>query len=304
MWVVQVEPMSGRKYFVHRQTLVVADKEPTPDVQVPNPTAPYADWKVFVDGPTCKPYYYNLGTHQARWDNPVGPTQELESDRPLTLVPATAHQPPPLRTRLAAAAIDAAVACSVGVTCGGIMWYELGHPFYGQVGGLLCAAVAAVVRDCTVDAGTRSVGKRRMGLEIVRNDGRMSGRINNVLRGLIQGLCLAGDATLVTLIYVPLLTPLELGVAALREDRRRLSDVLATTRVIREQPDRAQRLLEFRQHLLAGDLETPKWRVKQPAAAATAAASADESLARPNAEGAAQPRAEPAAPLSSGQASR
>ena len=50
------------------------------------------------------------------------------------------------------------------------MTYELEHLFYGQMGGAVAFMTALVAKDCMFEYGSRSLGKRLLGLEILRGD--------------------------------------------------------------------------------------------------------------------------------------
>mmetsp|Transcript_8554 Transcript_8554/g.15055 ORF Transcript_8554/g.15055 Transcript_8554/m.15055 type:complete len:357 (+) Transcript_8554:93-1163(+) len=199
----------------------------------------------YVEFNTKRKYYHNTATNEVTWSPPDQPDLDVfekeieESSKGLT--PAVNAQPAKLWKRVAATGVDFAAAFGSGLAFGGLVFVDLGEPVSAQ----LCVAISTWVlfmgKDMIFEQGTRSPGKRLLKLEIVRVDGQLPSRWNNMFRNLYLPVY-TGVAAMPPAIFA--LTALELGLVMFTQNGVRLGDLVARTKVIEELPDRATRLAE------------------------------------------------------------
>lgn len=281
VWVRQVDLASGRHYFFNKRTLEFRATEPT-GVTVEYGRLPASlmspeqaekeesrhrepEWCVYMDGGTGRPFYFHTGTAESRWDNPCGISllPEDYTGQPRA-VPEELMVHPPLWRRLSAGAVDVGLSLGFGAVTGAIMAWELGAWQLGQLGGAFMAALALVARDAVSEQGTRSPGKRLLGLEIVRTSGVLPSRYRTVARNLYLSTHLA---TVELFPFLQAAALADLGVMAASRQQRRLGDWIADTVVIMEAPDREARLKDWNDYWLRRDAETD-WRQLPPDLAA------------------------------------
>ena len=105
-------------------------------------------------------------------------------------------------------------------------------------------------------AGTRSVGKRLMGLEVVRTDGAhagmLPGRMRSAMRNIYLPLALFG-------IFIPPFPQLaflaDFAATQANPTRKRLGDYLTKTAVVHELPERPRRTADFLAQLAQRDVD-------------------------------------------------
>ena len=184
-------------------------------------------------------YYHNLQTGEVQWEDPANPEVDVwerarrERHGGMDIIRAPEDAPaPPLQRRAAAAAIDAAAAIATGVASGLMFYFEIGDATVAQVGAGGMVWVSWISRDALFDAGTRSLGKRQMGIEIIKAGARTApNRLQTVARNSYH-IVYAGT----TLLMPWLLALPALEAVTYRQTGRRLGDWLAFTKVIEEQP--------------------------------------------------------------------
>lgn len=272
VWVEQVDLSTGRRYYYRRDTLqfrisppqngtvekgrismfpVTEEERREEEARATEPA-----WQVFIDPASGRPFYYHTGTNESRWDNPLGLTiTDADYAGGLLRVPTDRLTPAPVGKRALAAAVDVGVALAAGAAAGTVIWWELEFPALGAFGATYSAMLYMVLRDSLLEQGTRSLGKRAAGLEIVRTDGELASRYRTFSRNTYF-LSVIASAEL-----FPLLQILQIAdaVSCTVRSRRRLGDLMAGTQVIAEQPDREQRLDDYREFWLKKDAETD-WR--------------------------------------------
>ena len=250
-----MDPSTGRTFWYNATTMESADTAPAMNAaQHKRPTyatswsdARFPDWVQFTEFNSRRHYYLNRATGHVQWAPPGADAtddadafpRETDRDRSrLTPVPADAP-PAPLHRRLGATAVDALLSVAGGLAFAGAVWLELGRPNDALPSIPFGAWACFLLRDSVFEQGTRSPGKRLMGLEIVRWNGKLPGRRHTLTR---QAYLPVYAAATVLMPYIALLPVAEAGLLLLTARSLRVGDVLALTRVIEEQPDRAARL--------------------------------------------------------------
>ena len=184
-------------------------------------------------------YYHNLQTGEVQWEDPANPEVDVwerarrERRGGMDIVRAPEDAPsPPLRRRAAAAAIDVASSIAVGMGSGFMFYVEIGDMQVAQIGAAGMLWLAWLSRDAMCDAGTRSLGKKQMGIEIVKaSSGTAPNRFQTVARNSYHVLY-AGTTLLMPWIFaLPAVEAL-----LYRQTGKRLGDWIAFTKVIEEQP--------------------------------------------------------------------
>lgn len=271
-WVEQVDLSTGRRYYYRRDTLqfrisppqrgtvekgrvsmfpVTEEEKREEEARAAEPA-----WQVFIDPASGRPFYYHSATMESRWDNPLGLTiTDADYAGGLMRVPAESLAPAPVGRRALAAAVDIGVALTAGAAAGAVIWWELEFPALGAFGATYTAMLYMVLRDSLLDQGTRSIGKRVAGLEIVRTNGELASRYRTFSRNFYFVSAVA-SAELFPLLQIVQAVD---AVACTVRSRRRLGDLMAGTQVIAEQGDRAQRLDDYSEFWLKKDAETD-WR--------------------------------------------
>jgi hypothetical protein len=120
------------------------------------------------------------------------------------------------------------------------MMWELEHLFFGQIGMAFGVLGMFTLRDAMWEGGSRSIGKRLLGLEIVQADGGLiATRGQCIRRNMMLPLWEANGFVfpLVHILFVSdFLTMLSNG------RRRRIGDYMGGTIVVDEMPDRKARV--------------------------------------------------------------
>ena len=86
--------------------------------------------------------------------------------------------------RIVAGAIDALVSSAVGATVWASLFFTLRIPEVAEAAGIVAASTAWVVRDCIIDEGNRSIGKKLQGLEVAFWDGTLPHRSDCLKRNV------------------------------------------------------------------------------------------------------------------------
>lgn len=280
LWELRTYPLTGRQYIFNRTTKEIRPAEDAVDLET-NELLEYTPIKVKVPrGPDAVmtevelrweehaetradrfPYYLNRATGECVWTFPFEDPDIVPEFPELVrweFIPVKGIEDlpvAPFHKRLAAAAIDVGATAVVMGAYSGVMYFEMGPKCLPGIAILMFAAF--MWRDAVLDEGTRSVGKRYMGLEVVRWDGTMPGRLQTVGRSvyfpahylLISIGVLEPD--LFPLVYASGgLLALDLGLMATRGFR--LGDYMFQTKVIEEaaaDPPREERLEDRKDYL-------------------------------------------------------
>lgn len=116
--------------------------------------------------------------------------------------------------------------------------------------------VGMVLRDSMFEAGTRSLGKRIMGLEIVRTDamhaGMLPGRGRTALRNIYLPLTQLGQ---IIYPWPQLFFLADFAAVFVTPTGQRLGDHLASTAVVAELPERPARVADFVAQLAQRDVD-------------------------------------------------
>jgi uncharacterized RDD family membrane protein YckC len=192
-----------------------------------------------------RPYYLNCASLETSWKFPYEDQDEVWEIPPLPefefkhRVGKEVPDAPVLR-RLGAASIDLTVSA---VVTGGVlafMYFDLDKELYTVLPATAPIFFAAFsVRDTVLDMGTRSIGKKLMGLEVIDENGLMPSRGHSIIRNLYLApmLVAAGFFPESSVSFL-----VDMGL--LLVTKRKAGDYLARTRVIRERSDRPRRLKE------------------------------------------------------------
>lgn len=274
-WELRTYPLTGREYIYNRTTNEIRpaeealDKEAEklieynpPVVTVPRgpeaePTEVELRWEEHAETRADRfPYYLNRATGECVWTFPfedpalVPAFPEHKKYDYLRVENLDAIPRPRLSKRLGAAFIDLVATCGAMGVYSSIMWLEMGEKCLPGIAILMF--VGFMWRDATLEQGSRSLGKRYMGLEIVRSDGTLPSRLQSVGRSvyfpLHYVLISAGLLEMFELVYVSgglFALDMVLMVAA----GRRLGDYAFGTRVIEEQEDRDLRVQDRKDYL-------------------------------------------------------
>ena len=186
-------------------------------------------------------YYFNTLSKQAFWVHPYrGPVAERAGNL----------------DRLKAAAIDTIACTGAGVLVWAGMDLELEADVAAKFGGFITFLVGMVMRDSIFEGGTRSVGKRIAGLEIVRTDplyaGMLAGRVRTAMRNSYLPLTQLGQ---IIFPWPQIAFTADFASIFLNPTRRRLGDYLAKTAVVYELPERAARVADFKAQLAQRDID-------------------------------------------------
>ena len=208
--------------------------------------AEYPDWCQFLELNTKRPYFYNRRTGECMWEHPSAPDvdvfrkEAMEEEAAWMSVPENA-EPASLIRRAGAAAIDVAATFSCAAAFGMFVSGELSHAG---------AAIPAVGfswwalfmgRDMLTERGTRSPGKKLLGIEIVCVDGTLPTRWHTLGRNLYLPVY-AGTTLLMPWIFF--FAAADLGALLFTPRQQRLGDFMGRTRVIKELPDRKERFAQ------------------------------------------------------------
>ncbi len=213
-----------------------------------------------------RPYYLNCATLETTWKFPFE-NQEIVLEIPQLPEYEFKHILPsnfptaPLWKRTVAAMIDLGVSTIVATGVVGMMYFELGdgelYTVIPAFGPLLLGTFTG--RDCVMDNGSRSIGKKVMGLEIILADkykfqgselvnvgggGLIPSRGHNVLRNIyVPPLLVAG------VFFQPILYIFGVELALFVIKGRKIGDFLGRTKVIEEAEDRPMRLKERKEYV-------------------------------------------------------
>ncbi|KAK8793511.1 hypothetical protein WA158_004870 [Blastocystis sp. Blastoise] len=241
--VVRVFPSiseSCRRYFSEEVKPVVSNEEKkTSDTKtkaVPTPQAPkksilaYDRTWIQMKNADGKVYYQNKKTLEIVY--------ALDNVIPYA----------PLWRRFTAGLIDTSISLGVGAAVTQIATLELNDPGLGFVMGAMYLGLSMLIRDSLFEEKTRSLGKRLMKLEILTNDGRISGPYRNAVRNAPWGLLVMASS------LGPLGSSLFLftsifDLACMLIFKKRIFEYPMKTRVVMEQPERKKRLLVFKEDI-------------------------------------------------------
>lgn len=264
-WIERVDPNSGRRFWFNPKTFETTTERPATDVaRYKRPqyatdwTDPrFPDWVEFMELNTRRRYYLNRATGHVQWAQPGSDsdvdvfTEEIARARAAVSTIASDAPAAPLGRRLAAAGVDLGFSCLSAAGFVAVVFFDLGRLGDALPSAPFVAWLAFLARDSLFELGTRSPGKRVMGLEIVRWNGALPSRRHTLLRQVY--LPVYAGATLL-MPYVALLPAVDLGMVLFTARSLRLGDVLARTRVVVEQPLRAERVAERRAAMAADEL--------------------------------------------------
>ena len=196
-------------------------------------------------------YYLNCATFETTWKFPYE-DQDVVFEIPVLPEYEFKHVVPPelpnapLWKRGCAAMIDLGVSTIVTCSVIGAMYLELGeNELYTVIpafGPLLLSSFTA--RDCVLDKGSRSIGKRAMKLEIITDAGLIPSRGHNVIRNIYVPPVLVGS---VFFPYAIGILAVDLGLLAFQG--KKIGDHVGRTRVIEELEDRPLRLKERQEYV-------------------------------------------------------
>ena len=266
-WKARVDNKTGKTFWYNTVTFESSDEKPTMNVaSFKRPTYAtdwaderFPDWVQFLETSSRRHYYLNRATGHVQWLPPGTDMEgrdvfleEIERERNmLSSVPADVPSAPVLR-RLGAFGVDLFISAAAGFAFAGAVWFELGRPNDAIPAIPFAAWAAFLLRDSVFEGGTRSLGKRLMKLEIVRWNGKLPTRRHTLLR---QAYLPVYAASTMLLPYIALLPVVDLGLVLFTPRAVRIGDVLAFTKVIPEQPDRARRLKEKQDYEAAENLK-------------------------------------------------
>lgn len=182
-------------------------------------------WQRAYDETKKRVYYYHPYTQEAFW---IAPTSQ-----------GICVEKAPVLRRLGAAFVDTAVSLGFAIGIAGVMTYELEHMFYGQMGGAVAFMTALVAKDCVFEFGSRSLGKRLLGLEILRGDATIAIRPRTVFRNLYFPLYQTAS------LFGPMVVAffgVDLLLMTMSKDKRRIGDRMTDTMVVMELPNRKERV--------------------------------------------------------------
>jgi len=205
------------------------------------------------------PYYLNRATGDTTWqfpfedpslvpEVPVIHTYQFMKISNIDELPYA-----PLPKRLGAAAIDFAVTMSATSVYSGVMYYEMGAKCLPGVAILMFVAYSW--RDALLDNGSLGVGKKYMGLEIIKSsDGTLPSRYETVGRSCYfisyYGLLAVGVFEMPELIYAAGgLLSVDAGLMFLKG--KRIGDYLFKTKVVETQELREERIQDRKDYLAA-----------------------------------------------------
>lgn len=208
----------------------------------------FPGWVQFIDASGKRPYYMDRANPLAnvQWAPPSDPSRDIfaeeleQNKKPLTKVPDDLPGAP-LGKRFAAFLVDIGLSLGAGAGFGLLVYLDLGRILDAAQGFGFSSWVFFMMRDSVFERGTRSPGKKVMGLEIVKMDGQLPTRWNTAFRQAY--LPIYTGATLL-LPYIVLLPIADLGLVLFTKRSYRIGDLIGRTRVITEQTDREQRFKE------------------------------------------------------------
>ena len=207
-------------------------------------------FKEFKNLKDDRPYYLNCASLETSWKFPYEDQDEVWEIPPLPQFEfkhKVAKDVPDasILRRLGAASIDLTISA---VATGGVltlMYFDLDKELYTVLPATAPVFFAAfTARDTVLDMGTRSIGKKLMGLEVIDEHGLMPSRGHSIIRNLYLApmLVAAGFYPESSVSFL-----LDLGI--LIATKRKVGDYLGRTRVIREREDRAVRLKEREEYV-------------------------------------------------------
>ena len=205
-------------------------------------------WRRCFDPGSKRTFFHNADRNVVSWAHPDRPDEDVFASeieqRHATLAQVNDADAAPLARRLGAVLLDMGISLLVGGSFAGAVYVDLGDAQASIVAFSFALWGSFVVRDAVFEQGTRSLGKRALGLEIVTPDGQLPVRRHTVLRNLYfiayGGATAFGD-------LAPLLLALagsDLLLLLFSPGRRKLGDWLGSTKVISERSDRPERLSE------------------------------------------------------------
>ena len=208
----------------------------------------FPGWIQYMDATGKRPFYMDRANplSQLKWAPPGEPDRDIfleeqaKSRAPLTKV-ADDIPGAPVSKRLAAFGLDVGTSLGAGLGFGLLVYMDLGRIMDAAQGFGFSTWVFLMMRDSVFERGTRSLGKKWMGLEIVRMDGQLPTRWNTAFRQIY--LPIYTGATLL-LPYIVLLPVIDLGLVLFTRRSYRIGDLIGRTRVIVEHPDREARFKE------------------------------------------------------------
>ena len=205
------------------------------------------------------PYFLNRATGECTWKFPFEDPSlvpEFPIPQPYNFMRVSNIQDlpsAPLFKRLSAAALDFAITISATGAYSAVMYYEMGPKCVPGIAILMFVAYSW--RDGVLDQGSRSIGKKMMGLEIVKEkDGSLPGRFETVGRSCYfisyYGMLALGVFEAPQLLYIAgglLLT--DVGLLVVKG--KRIGDYGFGTKVIEVQELREERVKDRTDYLLA-----------------------------------------------------
>ena len=264
-WIPRADPGTGKLFYYHMDTFESRDSldEKPKEYKKPEYSTSWKDekfpnWVQFLELNSKRPYYWNLDDGKTSWTPPGQPDLDVfkieleQMQKSLIKVPDNAPSAPILK-RLGAVGLDIFFSTCFGSVFGLLVYFDLGR--------LNDAAIPAAAfsgwfvffaRDALFEKGTRSLGKRIMKLEIVRNNGVLPNRFYTCLRSIYLPLY---GGSIFLMPYILLLPVLDFGLMLFTPKSYRLGDILGNTRVIQELPDRKIRMEEKINKEAADDLK-------------------------------------------------
>ena len=207
-------------------------------------------WRKCFDPGSKRPYFHDTRHNVVSWAHPESPEDDVFAneirERRSPLMQAEGAIVAPLTRRLGATLVDVGASFAIGGAFGGAVYADLGDPQSSAVACSFALWGSFIFRDAVLEQGTRSLGKRVLGLEVVTNNGRLPARRHTIMRNLnfiaYGAITAFGD-------MAPLLLALACGDLLLflfSPGKRKLGDFIGGTKVISECSDRPSRLAEKR----------------------------------------------------------
>eukprot|EP00924_Labyrinthula_sp_SR-Ha-C_P003569 snap_masked-scaffold_53-processed-gene-1.84-mRNA-1 protein AED:0.04 eAED:0.04 QI:0/-1/0/1/-1/1/1/0/279 len=209
----------------------------------------FPEYQQFLELNTKRKYYHNRESGEVSWSPPGDPDFDLfahekkEADKEITLTPLHADhiKPASMIRRIGAVSVDILTSSMAGAAFAGFVFLDLGDVYSAAASAGFATWAAFLFRDVIFEEGTRSIGKKMLKLEIVKDDGRLPSRYNNFFRNIY----LLGYAGSVQFMPFILALPLsEFGILLFGKNGKRIGDWIANTVVIEEQVNREERVQE------------------------------------------------------------
>jgi len=245
-WARRVDPVTKKEFEYDPRTFETRElvKYTRPEYATAWKDDRFPEVVQFTEFNSKRPYYWNRATNAVSWAPPSDPNldvfaKELADRRILKAVENP--MPASLPRRAAAALVDVGAAFAFGTVFGTGVFLDLGRLGDALPSVGLAAWVAFVARDSVFERGTRSLGKRLLKLEIVKWNGQLPSRYNTAARNFYLPVYALAPLAMP---YFVLLPVVEMALLLFSPRSFRLGDLTGLTCVIKEAPDRAERLKE------------------------------------------------------------